>query len=63
MSLLNVVIACPICRGRHTYSIAVETSVTIRMYTAVPDRRIEMRLFTCPVKSEDFQAEVLMPGR
>jgi len=53
--------SCPKCQGRHRYKLAVDRSIVIKMLTASDmyerARQVRfVRLFTCPVKKEDYQA-------
>jgi hypothetical protein len=53
--------SCPKCENRHRYELSVERSMIMKLMTvsdvSEEPRRIRFtRLFTCPVKNEEFQA-------
>jgi len=51
---------CPKCGAEHRYSLKVERAYVMRLITGGPEpiSRVSFtRLFTCPIKNEEFQAE------
>jgi hypothetical protein len=59
------IVDCPKCHRKHRYKLAVERSVVLKMLTMSdmnePPRHVRFtRLFTCPVKKEDFQATMIL---
>lgn len=58
-----VTITCPLCTRSHVYRLHVERSISIGMAfdKAPPERRRSfVRLFPCPVKSEQFEATLTL---
>ena len=56
---------CPICGASHTYGLKVEYSTVLKLLTVdnikeEPREVRKTRLFTCPVKHEDFQGTVVL---
>jgi hypothetical protein len=55
---------CPLCTNSHTYKLEIERSVI--MYDQAlamdhePRKRSFTRLFSCPLKNEDFQARFIV---
>jgi len=52
--------SCPVCSEEHSYTLRVKRSRSIGLITSWESnpkpRRIKMtRLFTCPIKNQDFQ--------
>ena len=53
--------SCPKCNGQHRYKLSVDRSIILKMSNAYDmyerGRQVRfVRLFTCPVKNEDYQA-------
>ncbi len=60
-----VIDSCPKCGGEHRYRLAVDRSIIMKMLTASdiyeePRQVRFVRLFTCPVKKEDYQASFFL---
>lgn len=56
---------CPVCDGKHTYSLKVERSIVFKMMTLRDmqerSRRVHFtRIFTCPKELKDFQATFIL---
>jgi aminoglycoside phosphotransferase len=56
---------CPLCHNSHSYYLRVERSVIIKMVTMndfneQPQSVRKMRLFTCPIKNEEYQASITL---
>jgi hypothetical protein len=53
-----VQVPCPFCKEDHTYLLIVERAsvMTLARVAGTPRVRTFVRLFTCPVKGETFQA-------
>ncbi len=56
---------CPVCDGKHTYSLKVERSTVLKLMTLQDmqerPRRVHFtRIFTCPKELKDFQATFIL---
>jgi hypothetical protein len=56
---------CPLCQKTHTYSLEVERSYVMKNITMnmppSPIRTVTYtRLFNCPIKNENFQANIVL---
>lgn len=56
---------CPKCKDGHRYKLNVERSIVIKMLTmsdmSEQPRPVRItRLFTCPIKNEEFQASFIL---
>jgi hypothetical protein len=54
---------CPLCPEEHTYPIVVERSIVMALQEGGPPEKREVsfvRFFTCPTKSEQFQATIAL---
>ena len=56
---------CPVCGGKHTYSLKVERSIVFKMITLRDmqerPRRVHFtRLFTCKKEPKDFQGTFIL---
>lgn len=56
---------CPKCSDGHSYELEVERSMIIKMMTISdlnePSRKVKVtRIFTCPVKNEEYQARFVL---
>ncbi len=56
---------CPLCNNSHKYNLKVERSFIIKMITMndmneQPRRVSKTRLFTCPVKNAEYQANIIL---
>ena len=57
--------SCPKCKDRHRYRLNVERSVVIKMIRMSDmheqPRQVRFtRLFTCPIKNEEFEASFIL---
>jgi hypothetical protein len=57
-------IKCPLCQKEHSYSVKVESSLIMAMLSprasTQPREKCYTRLFTCPVESKQFQAQLTL---
>jgi hypothetical protein len=66
MDSREITLNCPLCTADHVYPLEVERSMAIGMLVpgramAVPIRRRSfVRLFACPVKSNQFEATLTL---
>lgn len=56
---------CPMCHGQHRYKLEVDRSVIFKMNSMFeinesPRQERYTRLFTCPVRNENFQATLVL---
>jgi len=60
----QITLGCPLCTQEHEYPITVERSISVGMAQpgAAPQsrRRSFVRLFTCPVRSSQFEATLTL---
>ena len=64
MEAREIRLHCPLCTAEHAYPLEVERSISLGMtrsdQAAPARRRSFVRLFACPVKSNQFEATLTL---